>query len=115
AGRQCEVGRGIPRGQGQGVQRAGRPGDEGDEGQGQPGPGQRVVEAEVGVAAVFFGSDAAGSAGSEPAGAPAHSLRQRASSTPYSALMRPISVCWFWISSRCASVAASLASSCSLS
>ena len=38
---QPEVGRGIPRRQGEGLQRAGRSGDEGHEGQGQSGAGQR--------------------------------------------------------------------------
>ena len=41
ARRQHAIGRGIPRRQGQGVQRTRRPGDEGDEGQGQPAAGQR--------------------------------------------------------------------------
>jgi aspartyl-tRNA(Asn)/glutamyl-tRNA(Gln) amidotransferase subunit B len=40
AGRQPEIGRGIPRRQGKGLQCAGRPGDEGDQGQGQPAAGQ---------------------------------------------------------------------------
>ncbi len=40
ARREPEVGRGIPRRQGKGVQRADRPGDEGDQGQGQSGAGE---------------------------------------------------------------------------
>jgi hypothetical protein len=44
----AEVGRGIPRRQGEGLQRPGRSGDEGDQGQGQPAAGQRTAEEETG-------------------------------------------------------------------
>ena len=42
-----EIGRRIPRGQGEGVQRADRPGDEGDQGQGESAAGQRTAEEEA--------------------------------------------------------------------
>lgn len=42
-----EVGRGIPRGQGEGVQRADRSGDEGDQGQGESAAGERAFEEET--------------------------------------------------------------------
>ena len=47
ARREPEVGRGIPRRQGKGVQRADRPGDESDQGQGQSGAGERTAEEEA--------------------------------------------------------------------
>ena len=46
-GRQRQVGRGIPLRQGKSLQRAGGPGDEGQQGQGQPGAGQRPAESQV--------------------------------------------------------------------
>ena len=48
ARREPQVRRGIPRRQGQGLQRAGGPGHEGDQGQGQSGAGQRDPEKETG-------------------------------------------------------------------
>ena len=45
----AEIGRGIPRRQGKGVQRADRPGHEGDQGQGQPGAADRAAEEEAGL------------------------------------------------------------------
>ena len=47
----AQVGRGIPRRQGQGLQRARRPGHEGQQGQGEPGPGQRAAEEAAGLTA----------------------------------------------------------------
>ena len=43
ARREPEAGRGLPRREGEGVQLARRPGDEGDEGQGEPGAGERAA------------------------------------------------------------------------
>src|SRR6185295_6878945 len=50
-----ETGAGLPRGQGEGLQFTGGPGDEGDPGQGQSGPGQRVAQEKAELARLVEG------------------------------------------------------------
>ncbi len=99
AANEKNVGR-VPRRQGKGLQRAGRPGHEGQQGQGQPGPGQRGPESPPGLtrhdspscAGLLSRPDAGWRRLQRPAGA--QSWRSRTSSSSKRCSMRARSRSW---------------------